>query len=191
MCTRWLTHSPFLHPHVCLGCPSSHCRLLYVLCALFPSVLINKLAYWYLLYTNTRPRESAHVVIFSHTTFNIIELVIIDWWFSFLIGYFFKVNILYFNCEFVFIDCCWGQRTEMSKYGRYIGDLARDVSGQVYAVSDEVLFIKGFVYGGTGPGIDKLLYSFKYFFRALLWYTVYILFIYRIWDILYRNNTTF
>ena len=41
----------------------------------------------------------------------------------------------------------------MSKYGRYIGDLARDVSGQVYAVSDEVLFIKGFVYGGTGPGI--------------------------------------
>nr|CAH0099112.1 unnamed protein product [Daphnia galeata] len=49
------------------------------------------------------------------------------------------------------LDCCWGQRTEMSKYGRYIGDLARDVSGQVYAVSDEVLFIKGFVYGGTGP----------------------------------------
>ncbi|XP_046462387.1 protein Skeletor, isoforms B/C-like isoform X2 [Daphnia pulex] len=47
--------------------------------------------------------------------------------------------------------CCWGQKTEMSKYGRYIGDLARDVSGQVYAVSDEVLFIKGFVYGGTGP----------------------------------------
>jgi hypothetical protein len=53
----------------------------------------------------------------------------------------------------------------MSKYGRYIGDLARDVSGQVYAVSDEVLFIKGFVYGGTGPGIDKLLYSLKYFFN--------------------------
>lgn len=41
----------------------------------------------------------------------------------------------------------------MSKYGRYIGDLARDVSGQVYAVSDEDLFIKGFVYGGTGPGM--------------------------------------
>ncbi|XP_059352990.1 protein Skeletor, isoforms B/C-like isoform X2 [Daphnia carinata] len=47
--------------------------------------------------------------------------------------------------------CCWAQKAEMSKYGRYIGDLARDVSGQVYAVSDDVLFIKGFVYGGTGP----------------------------------------
>ena len=50
------------------------------------------------------------------------------------------------------IGCCWCQRTGDTKYGRYIGELARDVSGQVYAVSDEVLFIKGFVYGGTGPG---------------------------------------
>ena len=48
----------------------------------------------------------------------------------------------------------------MSKYGRYIGDLARDVSGQVYAVSDEVLFVKGFVYGGTGPGKKKKIFKF-------------------------------
>lgn len=48
---------------------------------------------------------------------------------------------------------CWSQKSDSSKYGRYIGDLTRDVSGQVYAVSDEVLFIKGFSYGGAGPGM--------------------------------------
>ena len=62
-------------------------------------------------------------------------------------NYFFKIHFA----------GCWGQqKVESSKYGRYIGELstlAHDVAGQVYAVSDEVLFVRGFVYDGTGPGM--------------------------------------
>lgn len=42
-----------------------------------------------------------------------------------------------------------------TRYGELIGDLsnlAHGISGTVYAVSDTVLFVKGFSYDGTGPG---------------------------------------
>lgn len=76
--------------------------------------------------------------------------------------YLFLKNVIAFDV--ISLGCCWAQKTEMSKYGRYIGDLARDVSGQVYAVSDEVLFIKGFVYGGTGPGKIQIFIKAYYIY---------------------------
>jgi hypothetical protein len=87
--------------------------------------------------------------------------------------YLFILNVIAFDV--ISLGCCWGQKAEMSKYGRYIGDLARDVSGQVYAVSDEVLFIKGFVYGGTGPGkiykfVSRLIYSTFIFYQTYFVY---------------------
>lgn len=49
---------------------------------------------------------------------------------------------------------CRCQGIDQERYGRYLGDLstlAHDVSGQVYAVSNDVLFIRNFHYDGVGP----------------------------------------
>ena len=91
-----------------------------------------------------------------------------------------NLNELKLKCFFYLLFFpAWAQESH-NKYGRLIGDLsnfAHGIVGRVYAVTDEILFIKGFEYDGTGPGRYSLYFIALWYKLVNTWMVGFYLFL--------------